>query len=270
MPAVEFRNVSKLFARHKGQMLLRTRLKNWLSAAGGDPPFYALRDVSFRIERGESVAVVGSNGAGKSTLLGLVAGLAEPDEGSVRVAGRVVPLLELGAGFHPDLTGAENVYVNAALQGLSRKRTRELFDEIVAFAGVGDFIHELLRTYSSGMIVRLAFAVAAHTDPDVLLIDEVLAVGDRDFQAKCFDRIRRLRAEGKTLLSVSHAPALVKSLCDRAIWLDHGRLILNGPVDEVLEAYCEGLEAFRARTPPAAAAEQAIQAPLGDPSLPRP
>lgn len=248
MAVVEFRNVSKYFARHSGQMLLRQHIKRWFSRDVEAERFYALRNVSFSVGRGESVGVVGSNGAGKSTLLSLVARLAEPDDGQLEVNGRIAALLELGAGFHYDLTGAENVVINSALQGLSRKRTREAFDEIVAFSEIGDFIHEPLRTYSSGMIVRLAFSVAANTDPDILLIDEVLAVGDQSFQAKCFQRIHKLREQGKTLLCVSHSPQQVRSLCDRAVWLDHGEVILTGPVDEILEAYGEGVTARRART----------------------
>lgn len=246
LPVVELQNVSKSFTWHKGRVLLRTRLKQLFQPSNAER-FQALRNVSLRVEAGESVALIGSNGAGKSTLLSLVAQLAEPDEGTVKVNGRVVALLELGAGFHPDLTGAENVYVNAALQGLSRKRANELFDDIVAFSEIASFIHEPLRTYSSGMIVRLAFSVAAHTDPDILLIDEVLAVGDQSFQAKCLERIRRLRAQGKTLLSVSHSPSIVREFCDRAVWLDHGEVVLSGPAEEILEAYGEGITSFRAR-----------------------
>jgi len=200
-------------------------------------PFYALRNVSFRVDRGESVAVIGSNGAGKSTLLGMVAGLSSPNEGSVRVSGRVAALLELGSGFHGDLTGEENVWLNAALMGLSRKRTRQVFDEIVAFSGIEEFIQEPLRTYSTGMIMRLAFSVAVQCDPEILLVDEVLVVGDQAFQAKCFDRIYQLRSEGKTLLCVSHANNIVLKLCDRALWLDHGELIMEGRPASVLDAY---------------------------------
>ena len=233
---IEFTAVSKYFQRVHGRMLLRSHLKHWLRRDHRDR-FYALKNVSFRVAPGESLAVVGSNGAGKSTLLSVVAGLAEPDEGTVRVDGRVAALLELGSGFHPDLTGAENVRLNASLLGLSRKRTAELMDQIVDFSGIADFIDEPLRTYSSGMVVRLAFSVAVNTDPEVLLIDEVLAVGDHVFQAKCFDKITEFRRQGKTLLCVSHGAAMLQALCDRAIWLDHGELVLAGDIREVLEAY---------------------------------
>jgi len=236
MTAIEFQGVSKSFHRHSGRLLLRRRLMSWLRGQHGER-FHALKNVSFEVERGEGLAVVGPNGAGKSTLLGLVAGLATPDAGAVRVNGRIAALLELGSGFHPDLTGAENVRVNASLMGLSRRRTAELFDQIVEFAGIGDFIGEPLRTYSTGMIMRLAFSVAINMDPEILLIDEVLAVGDQAFQAKCFERIHRFRHAGNTLLCVSHAAGMVQELCGRAIWLDHGQLMMSGAIREVIEAY---------------------------------
>jgi len=236
MTAIEFQNVSKSFHWHTGRLLLRHRLENWLRGQRGER-FYALKNVSFELEEGEGLAVIGPNGAGKSTLLGLVAGLATPDTGTVAVNGRIAALLELGSGFHPELTGAENVRVNASLIGLSRRRTAELFDQVVEFAGIGDFISEPLRTYSTGMIMRLAFSVAINMDPEILLIDEVLAVGDQAFQAKCFERIHRFRHAGKTLLCVSHAAAMVQELCGRAIWLDHGELMMSGRIRDVVEAY---------------------------------
>jgi len=236
MKAIQFQNVSKSFHRHAGRMLLRHRLSAWLREEHRER-FYALKNVSFELEAGEGLAVVGRNGAGKSTLLGLVAGLARPDKGTVTVNGRLAGLLELGSGFHPDLTGAENIRVNASLIGMSRRRTAELFDQIVDFAGIGDFIAEPLRTYSSGMVMRLAFAVAIHMDPEILLIDEVLAVGDHQFRDKCFERIHRLREAGTTLLCVSHAAAMAQEICSRAIWLDRGELMMSGEIGEVVEAY---------------------------------
>ena len=236
MKAIQFQSVSKSFDRHTGRMLLRHRLVNLVRGQHGER-LCALKNISFEVEEGDGLAVIGSNGAGKSTLLGLVAGLATPDEGSVTVNGRIAALLELGSGFHPDLTGAENVRVNASLIGLSRRRTAELFDQIVDFAGIGDFIGEPLRTYSTGMIMRLAFSVAINMDPEILLIDEVLAVGDQAFQAKCFERIHRFRQAGKTLLCVSHVTGMVQELCDRAIWLDHGELVMSGRIRDVIEAY---------------------------------
>jgi ABC-type polysaccharide/polyol phosphate transport system ATPase subunit len=236
MNVIEFHNVSKSFHRHAGKLLLRNHLTRFLLRQQ-EERFFALKHVSFCVERGESLAVVGSNGAGKSTLLGLVAGLAKPEQGRVTVNGHVAALLELGSGFHPDLTGRENVQLNAALLGLTRKQANERFDAIVEFSGIREFIDEPLRTYSTGMVMRLAFSVAIHRDPDVLLIDEVLAVGDAAFQAKCFERIHEFRNAGKTLISVSHANTIVHQLCDRALWLDHGELILDGQVADVLAAY---------------------------------
>jgi ABC-type polysaccharide/polyol phosphate transport system ATPase subunit len=236
MPLIEFQNVSKTFPRGGGQMLLRNYLGLLFERQSRDD-FYALRDISFRVEHGESVALIGTNGAGKSTLLSLVAGLAPPDAGTVTVNGKVAALLELGVGFHPELSGAENVRLNAALMGLSRRRLAEVFEEMVEFSGVRDFIDEPLRAYSSGMKLRLAFAVAIHCDPEILLIDEVLVVGDQAFQAKCLARIKEFRRQGKTFLCVSHSPAMVQALCDTAIWLDHGKLLMSGKVGEVLDAY---------------------------------
>jgi ABC-type polysaccharide/polyol phosphate transport system ATPase subunit len=206
--------------------------------------FHALQDVSFHVQHGESVAVIGHNGAGKSTLLNLTTKLCLPDRGSVDVqGGRVAPLLDLGAGFHPDLTGVENVCINAALLGLSRREVNQQFDEIVAFAGIGEFINEPLRTYSSGMMLRLAFAVATSVNPDILIIDEVLGVGDLAFGAKCRDRIMQFRRDGKTILCVSHSNDTLKDLCDRAIWLDHGRVVDDGPIQRVVEAYKTAMKA---------------------------
>jgi ABC-type polysaccharide/polyol phosphate transport system ATPase subunit len=236
MPLIDFHHVSKTFARGGGAMLLRNHLAR-LFHRGAREPFYALRNVSFSVERGESVALIGSNGAGKSTLLALVAGLTPPDEGTVGVTGRVAPLLELGVGFHPELSGAENIRLNAALMGLSRRRTNELFEEIIDFSGVAEFIHEPVRTYSSGMVVRLAFSVAAHCDPDILLVDEVLAVGDQAFQAKCMEKMKEFRRQGRTLLCVSHSPHMVLAFCDRAFWLEHGQLTMAGKASDVLNAY---------------------------------
>ena len=236
MAVIEFVNVSKTFSHRASQMLLRNRVAHWLN---GDKKkrFYALKNVSFSLEKGESLAVVGPNGAGKSTLLSLVVGLAQPNEGHIIVTGRIAALLELGSGFHPDLTGRENVFLNASLLGLTRKRTIAIFDEIVDFADIGDFISEPLRTYSTGMVMRLAFSVAVHMDPEILIVDEVLAVGDAAFQAKCFAKVREFRHAGKTLLCVSHAVVMVQELCDRAIWLDHGELVMTGSVRDVTEAY---------------------------------
>jgi ABC-type polysaccharide/polyol phosphate transport system ATPase subunit len=235
-PAIVFHDVWKSFVLHKGQILIRDRVRQWLRA---DRPqrFHALREISFQVGHGESVAIIGHNGAGKSTLLNLTTQLCRPDEGRVQVNGRLAALLDLGAGFHPDLTGAENVRINAALLGISRRQMHEKFDEIVAFSEIGDFINEPLRTYSSGMMLRLAFSVAVSVDPEILIIDEVLGVGDMTFFTKCQQRILQFRRAGKTILCVSHSLASLKDLCDRAIWLDHGRLVDDGPLGRVLESY---------------------------------
>ncbi len=236
MTAIEFEGVSKSFGHHGGRALLRQRLLHWARSSGKDR-FYALKNVSFRLEAGEGLAVVGSNGAGKSTLLSLVAGLAKPDSGRIRVNGRMATLLELGSGFHPDLTGAENIRMNASLIGLTRRRTAELFDEMVDFADIGDFIDEPVRTYSTGMAMRLAFSVAINMDPDIMLVDEILAVGDQAFQKKCLDRILAARRQGRTFLCVSHAAAIAPGLCDSAMWLNHGELMMIGRAGEVMDAY---------------------------------
>ncbi|MGA2274491.1 MAG: ABC transporter ATP-binding protein [Bryobacteraceae bacterium] len=236
MTAIEFEGVSKSFRHHGGRGLLRQRLVDW-ARSSGRTRFYALKNVSFRLEAGEGMAVVGSNGAGKSTLLSLAAGLAKPDSGRIRINGRMATLLELGSGFHPDLTGAENIRMNASLIGLTRRRTTDLFDGIVDFADIGDFINEPVRTYSTGMIMRLAFSVAINMDPDIMLVDEILAVGDQAFQKKCLDRILAARRQGRTFLCVSHAIALAPELCDNAIWLNHGELMMSGRADEVMDAY---------------------------------
>jgi ABC-type polysaccharide/polyol phosphate transport system ATPase subunit len=242
MTAVSFRNVTKTFPRHSGQQLMKQHLQRFFARGRSTAaPFYALRDISFTVPAGEGLAVIGSNGAGKSTLLGLTAGLARPTSGEIEVNGRIAALLELGAGFHPDLTGAENVRLYASLMGLSERQTREHFDSIVEFSGVRDFIGEPLRTYSSGMIVRLAFSVAVNLDPDILIIDEVLAVGDAAFRAKCLERILGLRRAGKTFICVSHSKEMLADICDQAIWLEHGQAMLTGPLDEVFRAYTDRL-----------------------------
>jgi lipopolysaccharide transport system ATP-binding protein len=236
MPVIEFQNVSKWFPHSTGRQLLRTHIARWFGG-GHNQPFCALRNISFRVEDGESLAIIGSNGAGKSTLLSLAASLVLPDEGAVRVNGRIAALLDLGAGFHPDLTGAENLVLNAALLGLSKRRTNQLFDRIVEFSGIGEFIDDPLRTYSSGMTLRLAFSVAIQCEPDILLVDEVLAVGDTGFQIKSKEALASFRRAGKSLLFVSHSPGHARQMCDRALWIDHGSVLMHGDVDEVVEAY---------------------------------
>ncbi len=249
MTAIEFRGVSKSFPRHGGRLLMRHGLLRLLSHTKRER-FFALKDISFELQEGDGLAVVGANGAGKSTVLSLLAGLAQPDSGTIRVRGRVAPLLELGSGFHPDLTGAENVFVNASLLGLSHRRTSELYEDIVEFAGIREFMAEPLRTYSAGMVMRLAFSVAINMDPEILLIDELLAVGDRMFQAKCIERVRSFRRTGKTFVCVSHAAGMLGELCNKGIWLDHGQMVMSGNLLDVTGAY-EGHPAANAPAAPA-------------------
>lgn len=238
MNVITCENVWKTFHRRTGQKLIRDHLASWFrSKPAEDHSFHALKDVSFHVANGEGLALIGSNGAGKSTLLSVITGLTPPEKGNVKVHGRTAALLELGSGFHPDLTGRENVYLNAALLGFSEKHTRAIFDATVEFSGVKDFIDEPLRTYSTGMTVRLAFSIAMNIDPEILIIDEVLAVGDQDFQLKCFDRVRAFRRAGKTFLCVSHNKAVLRELCDRAVWLDHGEVMMCGKIEDVFEAY---------------------------------
>ena len=189
-----------------------------------------LKNINLRVHAGQSVGLIGENGAGKSTLLKLIVGVLTPTEGDVKVHGKIGALLELGAGFHPDLTGAENVRINAAMIGLSRRQTAEHLEEIVEFSGVRDFIHEPLRTYSSGMMMRLAFSVAVHVDPEILVIDEVIGVGDQAFFAKCLERMHRFQRDGKTILLATHSADLMSQLCQHALWLDRGRVVTSGPV----------------------------------------
>lgn len=199
--------------------------------------FWALRDVSFEVPEGSMFALVGHNGCGKSTLLRCIAGIYRPTEGRVDVEGRISTLLELGAGFHPDLTGRENVYMNATILGMSKKQIDGLFDEIVEFAGVQEFIDSPVKIYSSGMYVRLGFSVAVHVDPEILIIDEVIAVGDQEFQNRCFDHLYSLRRKGVTIIVVTHGMGTVETMCDGAAWLDHGHLVMTGKAPEVAAAY---------------------------------
>jgi ABC-type polysaccharide/polyol phosphate transport system ATPase subunit len=236
MSALIFDHVTKSFPHHTGARLLRDRIADLMHPSRAQR-IEILKDISFEVPSGDGLGLIGPNGAGKSTLLNLACGLSAPDSGRIEVHGRVAALLELGSGFHPDLTGAENVRINAAMVGLSRRQTAERFEEIVEFSGVRDFIDEPLRTYSSGMMMRLAFSVAVHVDPEVLIIDEVIGVGDQAFAAKCLERMRRFQREGKTILLATHSAPLMSQLCQHALWLERGRVVTSGPVDAVLEAY---------------------------------
>jgi lipopolysaccharide transport system ATP-binding protein len=199
--------------------------------------FWALRDVSFTVPPGRAVGVIGANGAGKSTLLRLIAGVGRPSEGRATVRGLIGALLDLGAGFHQELTGRENVFVNGIVRGLTRQEVKARFESIVAFAELQAFIDAPLRTYSGGMWMRLAFAVAVHVEPDVLLVDEVLSVGEMSFRRKCLDRIAGFRAQGRTILLASHEMPVLREICDDALWLQAGRVARYGPVNEVADQY---------------------------------
>ena len=205
--------------------------------------FWALKDVSFTIGQAEVVGLIGKNGAGKSTLLKILSRITEPTEGRIDLFGRVSSLLEVGIGFHPELSGRDNVFLNGAILGMSRNEIRRKFDEIVEFAEISKFLDTPVKRYSSGMYVRLAFAVAAHLEPDILIVDEVLGVGDQAFFSKCFDRIMQFRRAGKTILCVSHSLPTLTTLCDRGIWLDHGRVVRAGRVEGLIEEYSHSLGA---------------------------
>ncbi len=240
--AIRVEQVGKLYRR----TLPGDRLRTLKSALVGrsltrdlkpEEAITALEEVDFTVARGEAFGIIGGNGSGKSTLLKLVAGMLKPTTGRIVVAGRVAALIELGAGFHPEISGRENVFINAAVLGLSRKQVARRYDAIVEFSGLGDFMEEPVKNYSSGMYVRLGFAVAVHTEPDVLLVDEVLAVGDEAFAHRCLRHIEEFLASGKTLLLVSHSLDLVEGVCDRVLWLDNGRQRLVGEPRRVIDAY---------------------------------
>jgi ABC-2 type transport system ATP-binding protein len=235
-PEIEFRNVTKRFALAEGKTL-REFVPALLRGQGFSNQFCALDDVSFTIDRGETVGIIGRNGSGKSTALKLIAGVMAPSSGTVLVTGRISPLIELGAGFHPDLTGRENVNLNATILGMSTKEIAGQFDAIVDFAELHEFIDTPVKRYSSGMYMRLGFAVAVHSQPDILLVDEVLSVGDSFFQEKCLAKMHEFKEGGVTIVVVSHTPNLIAQFCDRAIWLDHGRLQAEGPARAVVDQY---------------------------------
>lgn len=201
----------------------------------------ALKDVSFAVHKGEAFGVIGRNGSGKSTLLKIISGILKPTSGYVRVNGRIAALIELGAGFHPEITGRENIYINGIMLGLTRREIDQRFDRIVEFAGIGEFLDQPVKTYSSGMYVRLGFAVAVHVDPEVLLIDEVLSVGDEEFSASCVAKIQEMKYRGVTLLFVTHQLDQVRKLCDRALWLDHGEPKVIGDPMRVVDAYLQAV-----------------------------
>jgi lipopolysaccharide transport system ATP-binding protein len=237
-PVVSVRNVGKRYWLKRA--LPSTFQDSLIEMLRGvrSSPFWALKDVSFDVSPGQAVGIIGPNGAGKSTLLRLLCGVGRPTTGSVRVEGRLAALLGLGAGFHPYLTGRENLYVSAIVAGhLRRKEVHRLFDTIVDFAELHDFIDQPLRTYSLGMQLRLGFSVAVHVDPEVLIIDEGISVGDGHFQQKCLDKMHAFKRAGKTLVIVSHDMGIIRSLCTRAIWLRRGAVVRDGPIGQVIPEY---------------------------------
>jgi lipopolysaccharide transport system ATP-binding protein len=239
-PVIAFEQVSKRFTLHLDRRnSLQERVAGLLRPRARGEAFWVLRDVSFSVLAGESIGLVGHNGAGKSTVLKLMTRILQPTSGNIHINGRVAALLELGSGFHPDLSGRENVFLYGSLLGFSRRDMQQRLDGIVEFAEIGDFIDMEVKHYSSGMYTRLAFAVATEVDPDILITDEVLAVGDEAFQRRCMERIYRFRRMGKTIVFVSHALEVVRTLCDQVVWLDRGVARAVGPSSEVIDAYLE-------------------------------
>ena len=241
MPVIEVNHVTKEF--RLGQLVdFKQTLVRGLDRLRGRPApprsiFKALDDVDFGVEQGEVLGIIGSNGAGKSTLLKILTRITEPTRGVARTRGRVGALLEVGTGFHPELTGRENVYLNGAILGMTRQQIRQQYDAIVDFSGIERFLDTPVKRYSSGMYLRLAFAVAAHLQADIMVVDEVLAVGDADFQRKCLGKMAEVERTGRTVLFVSHNIDAILRLCPRSIWLEHGRLVAEGPTQDVVDSY---------------------------------
>lgn len=241
---VQIEDLSKHFVIRK-EKSLKERVVNFGRSRKHREDFWALQGINLEIESGTTLGLIGPNGSGKSTLLKMVGGILQPDTGSVKIRGRLAALLELGAGFHPDLTGRENVYLNASILGLSRSQIDKYFDAIVDFSGIEAFIDTQVKFYSSGMYVRLAFAVAVHVDPDILLVDEVLAVGDEPFQRKCLERIRQFQSEGRTIVMVTHGLDQVAEFCDRAVVLEKGKIVTDGTPREALRSLRADFEEAR-------------------------
>src|SRR6476620_2043625 len=244
--AIELVNVTKVYRRYGGRQFstLKSALlqRSILRDLRPSETFPALTDVTFSVPKGSTYGVIGKNGSGKSTALKLVAGITKPTSGTVRVVGRISALIELGAGFHPEISGRENVFINGIMLGLSKREIQERFDDIVDFAELREFIDAPVKTYSSGMYMRLGFAVAIHVNPDVLLIDEVLAVGDEGFTHKCLDKFAEFRRRGKTILLVTHSLNLVERFCAEALWLDSGQAMSHGHPQRVVGAYLTKVE----------------------------
>jgi ABC-type polysaccharide/polyol phosphate transport system ATPase subunit len=245
-PAIELSNVTKIYRRYSGRQFATLKSaflqRSLLRDLRPGESFPALTDVSFSVAKGSTFGVIGRNGSGKSTALKLVAGITKPTIGTVKVEGRISALIELGAGFHPEISGRENVFINGIMLGLSRKEVERRFDEIVDFAELRDFIDAPVKTYSSGMYMRLGFAVAIHVNPEVLLVDEVLAVGDEAFTHKCLDKFAEFRRRNKTILLVTHSLSLVERFCDDAIWLENGKAMAHGDPRRIVDAYLSAVE----------------------------
>ncbi len=247
MSAITLEHVSKAYRRYGYQRRFATLKSALLTGSlvrhlSPDESFQALNDVSLTVEAGATCGIIGRNGSGKSTLLKVVAGITRPTSGQVRVGGRVSALIELGAGFHPEISGRENVFINGVMLGMTRREIDRRFDEIVEFAEIEDFIDAPVKTYSSGMYMRLGFAVAVHVDPEILLVDEVLAVGDEGFSLKCLDKFAEFKRRGKTILFVTHALSMVERFCDEAVWLDAGRKRMVGDPKRVVQMYLADVE----------------------------
>ncbi|MDR2748589.1 MAG: ABC transporter ATP-binding protein [Bifidobacteriaceae bacterium] len=234
-PVIKIEHVDKYFRLHHNYSL-KDAFVNLIKRSKRDNSlFHALSNIDFNINEGETIGLVGVNGSGKSTLLKCISGVIKPDKGKVLVKGRIAGLIEVGAGFHPDLTGRENVFLNGAILGMTKEQIQKKFDQIVAFSEIPQFIDTEVRFYSSGMFLRLAFSVAIHSDPDIFLIDEILAVGDAKFREKCLNRIKELSKEGKTMVIVSHAEQQIRQLCDRAIWINKGKVEMDGDANKVMD-----------------------------------
>jgi len=235
-PAVVVDSVSKKFRLYRERNnSLKTAVMRGRRSVHED--FWALRDVSFEVPEGSTFGLIGRNGSGKSTLLKCLARILYPDSGTITARGRVASLLEVGSGFHPELSGRENIFLNGSILGMSRKEVARKFDDIVAFSGVSKFIDQPVKNYSSGMYVRLGFSVAIHVDPDLLVVDEILAVGDAAFQAKCREKFAEFKRVGKTVVLVTHSTNSLREMCDHAAWLDAGRLVMQGEAENVIAAY---------------------------------
>jgi lipopolysaccharide transport system ATP-binding protein len=267
--AIEATNLSKKYRLGTiGMSSLREDLSRWWkredtcelavkkeSTAGieqsrmiNDSEFWALHDLYFKIPKGEVVGLIGANGSGKSTLLKILSRITEPTHGEVKIRGKVASLLEVGTGFHPELTGQENVYINGTILGMTRKEVDKKFDEIVDFAGVADFIETPIKRYSSGMTVRLGFAVAAHLDPDILIVDEVLAVGDASFQKKCLGKMEDISSQGRTIIFVSHQMPMIESLCSQSFWMQKGKINSCGITKDIVQSYLSSIYEFKENT----------------------